>query len=1205
MKSTCLKLFVLLISLLLGEVKAQKDVFFEQILLPNAPTTSIHGISKDSIGYIWFGSWHGLYRYDGVRFKMYQHHPGDSTSLPANRIKNVVTDDNKQLWILTFDRSYVRYRYDLDQFIRVQDSAVPSNVSLMLNSSPNLINRRSLIGDLRFVIQDHHMTTYNRRSREEVVFNTNIFQPGHLTDDYVTSFYVDAQDIVWVGTRSGEIYRINTHRKPFILRHVYANPNSRMKPLSIRAILHDGAHLWLGSNHNGLIVEGANGSQSTRLPNKLAIRSLFQDENQHIWIGSFDGLYRYTPKTNQFIEILSRNLQADLGISSVYAMADSKQKGYFWAGMFNRVLKIHASSRSIERYSLEDTLLDRSIMCMAESPDGSVWLGTEGRGVFQVRLAEQGTYTILQHLHTQASDSLQIAGDLVYALYVDAKSCIWIGSSDGLDCYDVRRNRVVPLPQAKDIADPYVSAITEDKQGYIWLSHKKGISKLEKSSYRVSNYPIRDNQREWSFLDGACYNDTINNTIYFGSTKGYVAFHPEQITLNPHVPIVVFNGIQIAGEKVEPFEAVNGQVILNKAMPLTRTLDLNYSNRSFSIQLASLHYDHPQDNRFLYQLEGYDTHWIETNLPELDFVKLPAGSYVLKVKSISPDNVSSETLRLHIQIRAPWYASNWAYLLYVALVILLVLLVHNEIMSRERLKHRVLLERMDIEKREELNRDRQQFFTNVSHALRTPLTLISDPVKQLQDDRLSSESRSRYISIVNRNVEHLTTLINQLLDFRKTEAGKLEVHKQAYDVVALLRKGVDSFHMNAYQRNIHLTYISQRDALWALMDRPKMEQILYNLVSNAFKYTPNGGNILVELNVVEQAIQLKVVDNGIGMDAKAQQKAFEPFNSLGAQPFQGSTTGMGLALTRNMVQLMGGQIHLESAYQKGTKVLVSLPLEVVDPPVVENVEVAEALTLKEVDSNKPVILVVEDHEDVRSYLENELRDRYQVLVAAHGLDGLNTAMEQIPDLIVSDVMMPFMDGVALCKELKQNERTAHIPVLLLTAKTDDQHQIEGLQSGADMYVSKPFSMEVLKAQISGLLENRARLQATLGKKAYVQDLAEANNQIDNAFLLKVVEIIHLNMSQAGFNGEALSDALKLSQRQLYRKLKALSGSTVQEFIVRVKLDEAARLLRETDMNVTEISYRLGFSEPSNFTRTFTKHFGDSPGRWAKLNRAGS
>ena len=1213
-------MFVLLISSL---PLLSQDLFFEKITGgSNAPNTSIYGIAKDSVGFVWFGSWYGLYRYNGVSFEVFMHDEEDPYSLPNNSMRNVITDEDKQLWMLTFDNKYVTYNYALNRFNLVVDDSVPNNAKRLLRSNPTQLNRLKEIDGWRYFIEGDMFTSHNKKTGDTVHYKPNMHQPGQLNQDFITSFYIDEQNIVWVGSRNGTIYKANTFRNPFQLHHVYPTKGVNTLQAPVRTLLKKENQLWLGTNEKELIISD-NEQVVEEHPyfksgyNHQRIRALLEDQSGKVWIGSVYGLECYDPKTETAHLVFSKGLRGDQLVHLNYTLTQAHDNT-IWAGVYNGIVKINPETYEVTPYDLNNFVGKRIIMSLVEDKQGDIWFATEGKGIFRLKFDANGAITdTLSIRNLRLKKFPGLSGNFVYYLYVDNDGLIWIATSEGLSCLDPTTLKAVELTEEDGLLDNYITAITSDANGDIWVSNKKGISRIQKGSFNISNYNIVENNTNWVFLDGACYNDKEQNTIYFGAREGYVSFNPDKIKSDPFSPQLLLTSFYINGILVKPQERINGKVIMPKALYLSESVELDYNNRNFSIDMTALHFQNPTGITYWYKLEGYDDDWIQTSHNRVTYNKIPAGNYRFIARAVSLDNTRSAKVDLQVTILSPWYATTWAIVAYVIILVLLLVFIYKEILSRERLKNEVHLERLNVEKQEELNREKLEFFTNVSHELRTPLTLIVDPIKQLQNKQLSADNRSLYLSIINKNVEQLSKLITQLLDFRKAESGKLKAKLSIEDAAAIIKGCVESFYMNARQRDIDLSFHSDVSQVVGYFDKNKVEQIFLNIVSNAFKYTQNGGEVSVDLGVdeVAQTIVAKVIDNGIGIETNSLKKIFEPFNTIGAKPYHGGTSGIGLALTRNLVEVLNGKITINSTYQQGTIVTVTLPFSAVGKAVLEQAKMEEMpvpnghksdnkldVSVEQGTESKPVVLVVEDNKDVQRYLNAELSADYIVYLEDNGLAGLNRAISTIPDLIISDVMMPEMDGVTLCQEIKKNEKTCHVPLVLLTAKTTEANQIEGLKTGADAYIPKPFSVDLLKAQISSLLENRKRMQNALSQKEYINDLKSSESDINNVFLQKAVDVIQNNINQTSLNPEKLAELLQLSQRQLYRKIKAVSGSPVQEFITRVRMDEGARLLRSSTLNISQVAYEVGYSEPSNFSRTFNKHFGCTPTKYARQNR---
>lgn len=1186
------------------------DMFFEVVRGKEvSPTTSIHGITKDSLGYIWFGSWSGLYRYNGSSFDLFSHKQDDTLSLPSNRIRNLITDENQQLWIFTFNNKYIKYNYNQDYFLTIPDSLVPDNVALLLSYNSNQLYRDKIINGYSYYLSDNLLTSYHTETRETQQYYSNIWQPGALIDDYITSFYVDDQDIIWLGARGGTVYKADTNRKPFNLFHLVNWFSKQPVLTSVRSILKTEKELWLGTNNDGMFIF-KNGKPDLSHPYYSSgsdddqIRAIMEDKKGRMWIGGINGISCYDPGSQKSTVIFNKALFPDVGASSVYCLIASGD-GNLWAGIYNGLIKINVDTYRIRIYDFSEIIEDHSVMDLVEDRYNNIWLATEGSGVLKIDLDSAQNVSQLKHIDNKGFDGERLQGNLVYALYEDKMGAIWAGSSEALNRIDPHTYNIKSFGLEEGLQDQYISSVTGDKEGNIWMAHKKGISKLVPGSWQVFNYSHHEQSMNWAFLDGASFNDTLNNTIYFGAREGYVAFEPDLIHSYKYRPRVLFSKLFVSGVEVKPGKKVNGQQILSKVLSNTESIVLNYNNSSFSIEMVSLNYQTKGGGVMYYKLEDYDEEYLPTKHNVITYSKLPQGHYILSAYAITSDGVESDIIKLKMKVKPPWYASSLAYLLYVLTLLVILYVFYRLIISRERLKSQLLIEKLNVEKQEEVNKEKIDFFTNVSHELKTPLTLIIDPIKQLKNKHLSIENKTLYLDLIERNVANLSNLINQLLDFRKSETRKVVPEYSNDDGVIIIKGVLQTFKIMANARKVDLRFNSAVDSLIGYFDKEKLEKILVNLISNALKYTPNGGIIEVDLGFNRDAntYTILIKDDGVGIEREALNNIFKPFNNEGTKPFYGYSSGMGLTITKNYVDILGGSIHIESDKRNGTLATLVMPFNASGNDTFghgSKTQISQGDTMESTDALVS-ILIVEDNPDVMTYLLNELGADYNLMSENNGEDGLKSALKNIPDLIISDVMMPKMDGISMCNMVKANIKTSHIPVILLTAKGSDDDKIVGLKSGADIYIPKPFSMDVLKAQIKSILENRKKLQNKLADKRYLGDVKIENIDIDKAFLDKLISIVKQNLENVNFNAEELAASLKISQRQLYRKLKAISGSTVQEFIVRVRMDTAAELLKTGNLRISEVAYKVGFTEPSNFSRTFSKHFACSPSKYKAGN----
>lgn len=1199
----------------LSGLRAQ-NLFFEKISGQEIdPSTSIHGIAKDAVGYIWFGSWNGVYRYDGKTFDYYRHNLNNKNSLPNNRIRNIISDKLLGLWFLTFDKKYAKYNYQLNNFEVVADKAVPKTIIAKLNSTANTLNADKIVDGRHYYLSSNFFTALDLKTKKEFRYTANINQPGSLLDDYITTFFIDDKNSIWLGTRGGDIYKANPNRNPFELHYSYITKAESTKLATVRAILKVENQIWIGTDEGMLIYDKdkINWQHPFYQSNTQIkqVRTLLRDKNGFIWIGGVNGLECYDAKTNLTRGIINKKLCPNLTTWSVFAI-ENGSKNNLWIGLYNGIARVDLSSHSTTFFDLTQKIKNRSVMDILCVDQHSLWLGTEGNGLIRLKVSDAlGITTDETSTFAKSELNKRVSASMVYALQKDKRGFVWLGTSEGLYKINSQKNpmSIENVPLHLEAANTYISSITDDNFGNLWVAHKEGISRIAIRSGEIANYQNKDKLGSWRFLERAFYKDTLQNKIYFGSKNGYLTFNPDKIKTISNEDTLVFKSLYVSNQEVIPMDTIWGKPILTQTLSQTKTIELEYENRSFAIEFASFNYYDTQKQVFEYILEGYDDNWIKTTSNRMSFSNVPSGKYTLKLRLVTPNANSMPTTQLQVVLKALWYQTWWAKMVLIIGIAMLLYWVFIQILYRERLKNEIKLERLNTERQEALNKEKIEFFTNISHDLKTPLSLIVDPLKQLQDEKVAPEDKEIYFSIVNRNINYLTKLIYQILDFRKSEMGKLKLNPTIQEINAFVTSCFNSFQFISDKRNIALQ-LHIPDEKWSgSLDFEKVEQIITNLLSNSFKYTPDGGKITVRLthNKPKSTIEISIEDNGIGIEASELEKIFEPFNNLGSAPFYGYSSGIGLSLTRNLVQLMNGTITIESAPQKGTKASILFPYsaatsneilgELKEEFIFPKNQLAKKNENLSFENTKPVLLVVEDNPDVQLYLSKELGKEYQILQEYDGKKGLESAIKNIPDLIISDVMMPEMQGTDLCKELKANPNTCHIPVILLTAKDSDANQIEGYELGAEAYVMKPFKIAILNAQIKSVLENRILLQSRLSGIKKINQLQEEVSTQDNYFLEKIIEIIQNAIEDVNFNAEELAQLLGISQRQLYRKLKGITGSTVHEFIIKVKMNQAEELLKNSNLNIAQIAYKVGFSEPSNFSRTFSKHFGCSPSQY--------
>ena len=1231
---------------LLPALPQERKLHFEYLTVEDGLVqNTVHGIAKDKLGFMWFGTWNGLCRYDGYKFRVYRSVPGDTTSLSSNRIHLIYKDTAGTLWIAAFDSIICRYNYETDNFTRFRPDELPRDIRDSTNRRVALFFRQAQEGNTLWQVESNVLWQTDRISGGRYPYTAGIFDRSELNDDYVFSLYKDDCDVLWVGTSKGGVNKADLKAKQFRNEYCVVRDGENWINTPIKAICVTPGQIWLGSNSNGItVVDRRTRRQTSFMEEGMGshqlvsgnVRSLYRDSRGDIWIGYRTGLDKYVASSGKFVHYSGPGPADRIPRTTFYSITEDPQKN-LWIGGLDGLYRYDRNRDSFEFYDLSRYFRATSVMCLLPDSKNNLWVGSETGGVLRIKRNSDGTQwlgVVPYRYDPERSNSL--AENRIYALEEDEAGNIWAGTSNGLSRIDPRTGRIQNYTARDGLADEYISKILSDRRGYLWISHKKGLSRLNIVSGEFRNYPVKEGFQGYEFLDGSGYRDSATGQLFFGGVEGYVSFFPDQITDNPYPPRIVFTDLQILNKSVGLNQEVNGRIVLTKPITLTRALELTYQDRGFSIEFAALHFSSPEKNLYAYMLEGYDDDWIYTDASKRTAVysNLPTGTYTFKVRASNSDGVWNPVpATLTVKVLPPWWASLWAYGAYVLLLLAVSYGVYRIIVAREKFKHQILIEKLKAEKIEEIDRIKSQFFTNISHEFRTPLSLIIDPLRKLLAEETPAQESRGYLHLMYRNATRLLNLINQLLDFRKAESGSLTLNLQCRDIIPFVRHLISSFDFLASQRNIHLSFMPPVESFLMGFDPDKMDKILINLISNAFKYTPDGGFIRVELFIPDEnalepgcdpQVEIRVCDTGVGIPPESQEKIFDPFYQVAAPDSGGAEgTGLGLALTKELVALHGGKIAVQSEPHKGSCFYIHIPLRpcgTFDPGVPafpanragggiagymteENGALSGDDPLTDTggqegsapaENARPIVLLVEDNDDMRFYLKGELKQDFEVLEDNNGMSGFEKALETVPDLVLSDVMMPGWDGLTLCRKLKSDERTSHIPVILLTARQSDEYRMEGYETGADDYLTKPFSAVVLRSRITNLIESRQRLRALFRQGSDFELKKISVNFLDEQFLQKAVRVVEEHLPDIGFSPEILAQQLKISRAQLFRKMKALTNQTVSEFITTIRLSRAVTLLQTGEYTISEVAYKTGFSEHSNFTRSFVKQFGQTP-----------
>ncbi len=1216
-------------------------------------------IIEDHNGNIIIGTYIGLNKFNPDvpenGFERFYYNPDDKNSLSSNLIWSLTRSafDKNIIWIctsnhltkfnserLTFEKIEIANPDNL-QYGTSTNSIVEENVSgekiIWLASYSGLIGMNLTIG------------SYKRFTNDE-----NNLQS--ISDNRINKIIKDRTGVLWAATESGVSYSTpkSTLFNSIDFRSGDFNTVSVLKKKGITAIAQtDDKRIWIGTT-DGLYK--LNHLKINPVLSKIPefdgyhIWSLAAANNNELWIGTFGkGLKKFIDSENKIVNWDLKNPKIKTG--SVYynkaVLADRKNNiwvGYWGVGAARITPQTGISNVWLNEPGNPKSISHNDVWAIKEDRLGRIWIGTQGGGL---NLFEDSNGGIFHHWQHTENEKSGLSSNNINTIYeasssdntTNLKATLWIGTSNGLNRVDVKQ---------KSISDPYdisltfhsytiidglsannVNSILEDDEGNLWLGTGDGISLFDVHNKTFTNFSSEDG------LNGTMMNPESglkldNGLMLFGSTKGLNIFDPGKIKLSDYKPSIVFTDFQIFNRSVR----IGENSPLKESILNSKEIILSHDQNVFSFEFAALDYNSPQSIQYAYKMEGFDNHWIESGKRRyVTYTNLNPGEYILKVKSTNADGVwNNEGTSLSIIISPPWWQTPWAYIAYFILIAFGLLAIRRFELNRTKLRNELKLREFEVRKKTELEELKSRFFANLSHEFRTPLMLIKGPVEQIKSGK-NDKNFSENINLIEKNSNRLKDLIDQLLELSQLEKASIPLKAKKENLVTLLKGLVSSFESLAEQKNISLKIESDSEDKVCWVDRDKFEKVINNLLSNAFKFTPNSGSVSISVKESlangKQFAEIIITDSGVGIPEDKINKIFDRFFQVddSTQRSYGGS-GIGLALVKEFVDLHKWEISVKSESGEGTEFIIKIPMwddylrenekvkskseidlgvsisnKYQDEQLINPISVPKNKSDLITSNNKPSILIVDDSEDVRKYLSSLLEDDYNVSLAENGEEGIKVASDTNPDLILSDVMMPSMDGMEFCSKIKSNWMTSDIPVILLTAKASIESKLEGLEIGADDYLTKPFNSRELFTRIKNLLEQRKRLRDKYNKSLDLLTGTSKLNKADTEFINKALEFLEKNIDKTNFGTEQLAKELFVSRTQLHRKMLTISGQAPGEFIRIFKLKRASQLLLEGKFSVTQVAYEIGFSSPAQFTRAFTKQFNCLPSEFPSRHKS--
>ncbi|WP_205509569.1 hybrid sensor histidine kinase/response regulator transcription factor [Longitalea arenae] len=1178
-------------------------------------------IFEDSKQRIWIGTDYGLYLYrrGANSFRRFTHNSADASSLSNGLVKAIAEDSSGNIWVGTIE-GLNRLLPDLTGFERYKNSG--AQASGLNNNEINCI-ATDPAGQLWIGTNAglHKLDPATRQVSSFVPDPDNIYS---ITTKDIKCAYIDREGIYWFGTFRGGINKYDRHLNLFNVKLSNTFQENSNKAAIVSALAESSnGHVFAGTDDDGLYEFDPRTEAMRRIPfpqkgnRPIPIISLYFTRTKQLYIGSYSqGLFIRDQATGHMENLRKGTRPQDLNSDLIFCIKEDS-KGAIWVGTNGDGVNVLMNKKVIAKYTPNPNGRDEMslpvngyIRAFAEDRNGNMWVGSHGAGLALYHAATRGW-----SLYNQANSHLP--SDKVESLLCDREGKLWVGTyGGGLSLFDKTKNQFINFSEKDGLQNMTIYQILEDLQGRIWLSTNTGLCCFDQRTKTFRNFNSQHGVQPNNFVHGSGVR-TADGQLYFGGLQGFNYFDPARLTVNPNVPTVLLTDLKISNKSVN----AGDDSPIKEHISIAREIRLDFK-QNFALSFVALNYTIPKQNQYAYKLEGFDKDWNYTGtFNTASYTNLDPGHYTFRVKASNNDGIWSrkETL-IKIYVKPPFWATTYAYIFYFLVIAGLLLYSRYKGISRIRKKFALEQERQEVQRAQELDRLKIKFLTNLSHDFRTPISLIMGPVEQLIAEE-HIPGRLNKLQMIRRNARRLLNLVNQLLDFRKMEEHELKLQLSKGELISYIREVTESFRDLSERKHIHFTFDSAIPQLNTLFDRDKIERILFNLLSNAFKFTLADGAIGVSISALKDQpaasndrwVCIKVTDTGIGIPAAEQEKIFDRFiqnNSPAHILNQG--TGIGLSITKEFIKMHGGTITVESEPGRGSSFSIQIPFPVLgineavpQLPVAPDETVAPLAANETVTGLKSSILLVEDNEDFRFYLKDNLRNSYKVLEAVNGKEGWQQALANHPQLIVSDISMPEMDGMALVKKLKSDKRTSHIPVILLTAMTDEEQQIRGLGTGANDYITKPFNVEVLHARIKSLLDLQQTMQSTYRKQIKVTTPEIEITSADEKLIQDIVNYLEKNLTNSQLSVEALSKEVGMSRSTLYSKLLQLTGESPVEYIRSFRLAKAAALMEKSNMTIAEIAYQVGFTTPNYFARAFKGKYNMLPSEYIAQKRKGN
>ncbi|WP_084153025.1 hybrid sensor histidine kinase/response regulator transcription factor [Pedobacter jeongneungensis] len=1195
-------------------VNAEKQVFKKFLFDKPDHKTGINlifSVFKDDRQNLWVGTFNGLVRIYQVKgkyhFEIFRHRANDAKSISSNAVKSIIIDKQKRLWLGTYSGLNL-FDYQHKTFTRYQTSATDAN-SIVNNDIRKLTCDKT--GNIWIGTQEG-LSIFDPNTRKFSNYRYDPEQGSGLSQNSIHSIFQDLNGSMYVGTFYKGVNVVYPSATPFT---VYRNSKKQQGLSSniVSAMAEDQYHnLWIGTEGGGLNYVNRSKNTFTYYRsepnnsnglNSNLIKTLCLDKTGQLLVGTHrGGLYVFNPSAQNFRKIINvKDVKNSPGGAEVIAITEDSN-GMVWVGSRDGLSTLSKTNGvyagTTVKSILEKSIRNKYIQVIFEDQAKNLWIGTRA-GLY----AYNPTLKRITAYYQNKANTKGLKSDYINCIMQLKNGNIGIGTAlGGLSIFDYKSRKFKNYNEKDGLPNSNVFGIIEDEEKNLWISTDKGLSKLVTSTGKFINYTKSDGLAGNNFNINSFLKDS-HSKFFFGGYDGLTAFYPKQIDINKNVAPITFTGLKLFNQ---PVEVNGGDGILKKAIQNTPQITFKHDENNFSIDFALLNYIKPEKNSYSYMLKGHSKAWTKTDVPSVSYADLPSGNYTFMVTGNNNDgNPGGKAASLNIIILPPFWATWWAYFIYLAFFSGLLFLIVRYLFVRALLKRTEDMQKMKL-----------NFFTYVAHEIRTPLTLILGPLENLSNQYQTDTELNRQLIPIKNNANRLMRLITELMDFRKAETGHLTLHVTEDNIIEFINEIFISFSHLAQANGIQYEFIHGQENINLFFDKRQLEKVLFNLLSNAFKFCDKGGKISVSVLELDDDVTISISDNGLGIPAESLRGLFSDYFQVDEQQSH-IGSGIGLALSKAIVEEHQGSIAVESTPAKNgsrgfTKFTVKLKKGkshlktalfdgVKDYPAHPDLytqQAEETITVinpeKEMDPAAETILVVEDNSEIRSLITSLVGNNYQIAESENGLLGWETAVEMLPDLIICDIMMPVMDGIELCRRLKQDERTSHIPVIILTARSSHIHQVSGLETGADAYITKPFSPELLLLNVRNLLMSRQVMRQKFLKHIHLQPKELTINAVDEAFMQKLLGYIDQHIADEDFGVSELASMIGMSKPVLYKKIRQLTNLSVNDFVKSIRLKKAMELFKQNRFTIYEVAYQVGFNDPKYFSREFKKQFGKNP-----------